>query len=328
MTTPVTHPSGYSFVGLAKETVQGTAVAPTQTLMLNSAAQSKDNLEKLDDVGMRQSLSETYGAVPGAKSSELQMDGDVRVDSIGYLLHMILGDLETTGTGPYVHEFALLNTSPAQPPSYTFTDFSGVTASVGARAYAGSLLSELTLEIDPTKLITFSAKATGWGSVIPGAAPEPAVSAIAPKAGWQAAFGIGGPAAGGTQVKNIPSLSITITRALKVYHGLGTQQPFKIVADKVGVSGKFAMIAANEQALLDYLNNTQQAMQIVLNAGAAEIIQLDMSEVVYKATALNRGEEAVQYDVEWMAVGNTTDVGPSAGFSPIKVTLTNSVESY
>ena len=326
MTTPVTYPSALSFVGLAKETVQGTAVAPTSTLMLNTPAQAKDMVDKLEDVGMRQAMADVYGAVPGPRSSDLQLDGDVRVDTIVTLLQNLLGDRTTTGAAtPYAHAVSLLNTSPAQPSSLTVTDYSGVTASVGARAYPGVMLSEITLAIEPGKLFTFQAKGTGWGSAAAGAAPTASASTLTPKAGWTAAFGLGGPASGGTLVKNITSLQLTLTRQVKVYPTLGQQQPYIVRAGKFGVTGRFTMIAADESPLTDYLDNNTPQMQVLLNAGANEIFQFDSNKVFYKTSAINRGDDAVMFDVDFTCIANSTDVGASGGFSPCKVTVTNSV---
>lgn len=326
MTTPTTFPSGYSFVGLAKEAVQGTAVAPTDTLMINAPAQSKDNLTKLEDVGLRQSLTDVYGLVPGPLSSETSFAGDVRVDTIVHLLQNIMGDRTSTGAAtPYVHAISLYNTTPAQPPSYTVTDFSGVTASVGARAYPGCMFSELTFTIEPDKLFDFSAKAVGWGSAASAAAPSPSVSSLTPQAGWNFAVGIGGPASGGTLVKNVTTMTVTLTREVKVYPAVGAQQPYIVRAGKFGMAGQFSLIAADEAALTSYLNNNTLQMQLILNAGASNIFQIDMTKVAYKAAALNRGDTVVMYDVDFTAIGNTTDVGTSGGFSPGKITVTNSV---
>lgn len=326
MSTPVTYPSALSFVGVAKETVQGTAVAPTDTLILNAPAQAKDDLTKFEDVGLRQALADVYDAVPGPRSSDVQLDGDVRVDTIVHLLQNVLGDRVTTGVAaPFAHAISLLNTSPAQPDSLTLTDYSGVTASVGARAYPGQMVQEITFDIEPGKLFTFSAKTMGWGSAAAAAAPTASPATLTAKAGWQAAFGLGGPASGGTLVKNITQLTVTLTRVVKVYPTLGQQQPYIVRAGKFGMAGRFSMIAADEQPLLDYLSNAQPQLEVLLNANANEIFQLDSNKVYYKTAAINRGDDAVMFDVDFTSIANTTDVGASGGFSPCKVTVTNSV---
>ena len=80
-------------------------------------------------------------------------------------------------TGPvssvYTHVASLLNTGTAQPPSHTLTDFQGLTATSGARSYAGSCLSELTLKGNPeSTLLEMAIKGSSyWSNAFPTAPP-------------------------------------------------------------------------------------------------------------------------------------------------------------
>lgn len=216
----------------------------------------------------------------------------------------------------------------AQARSLTLTDWSGVTATTGARQFPGSMLSELSYTFDATKLLTFAAKATSWGSSAAGATPTPSVSSLVPIAGWNCAVGIGGPASGGTFVPNVTAMDIALTRAIRVYPALGAKQPYIIRQGKFSAAGRFTIIAADETHIINYLTNVQPQLQVVYTTGAgltAQTVQFDMNQVYYKAAALERGQEDVEIQVDFTAIANTTNVGSSGGFSPCMVTLKNTV---
>ena len=216
----------------------------------------------------------------------------------------------------------------AQARSLTMTDWSGVTATVGARAYPGSMLSELAFSFDATKLLTFSAKAQSWGSSPAAVAPSPVISGLSAIAGWNCAVGIGGPASGGTLVANVTQMDIALTRQIRAYPALGGKQPYIIRQGKFGCTGRFTLIAADETHILSYLNNTQPQLQVVYTSGAgltAQTVQFDLNSVYYKAAALERGQDDVEILVDFTGIANTTNVGSSGGFSPCMVTLKNAV---
>lgn len=416
--TPITFPSDLTYVGVAPEAAQGTAVSPIATLLLTKDPASIDNQVYLEDTGMRQSMSDIFGAVLGPLSGGVQLDGDLRADTGGFLFGNILGDYTMTGTAipvtttlaataapganqfsatasipggstiqvgvgltaevfvtnapsgagpytipinntsgaqrngltvfqhlsgaaitvigtPYSYKFAEqcagttgANALLAQAHSLTITDWYGLTAATGARAYPGAMFSDLTLTMDPSKLLTFTAKASTWGSGPAGSTPPVIVSGLQPLAAWGIATGIGGPASGGTLVNNVETLSMNFTRALKVYPTLGQQQPFIIRQGKLGVTGKMTLMAANEAALTNYLTNVQPQLQFLLTNGSGattQNVQIDMQNVFYNQVVPNRGDEVVKLDVSFKAIANTTNIGASGGFSPCMVTLGNAM---
>src|SRR5437016_2060817 len=114
-----------SFLGIAKETTPGTAVAATAILPVTDA-KPKINVMYLPDEGMRASQAKTYGEVQGPTYAEYEYGGAVYADAIGWPLVGVLGDLATTGaSAPFTHGIALLN-SGALTPTYTLSDYNGV----------------------------------------------------------------------------------------------------------------------------------------------------------------------------------------------------------
>ena len=327
MPTPTTFASALTYGGLAAETTQGTPVAPTATILLNKEPGAKDNQVYLEDKALHNSMAEVYAGVLGPLSGDFTLDGDFRADTQGYLLNNIMGANTVTGTGPFTYVFSLNNAAPAQQHSFTFTDWSGVTASTGARAYPGAMLSELTYTLDPTKLATFSAKALSWGSAAAATTPTVTIGTLAPVAGWITAVGIGGPATGGTLMANIANASVSLARKLKIVPVLGGKQPYIIRQGPLGVSGKLTFVAADESPLTNYLTAVQPQLQLLLSTGtgtSTQKLQVDMQQCYYKVAQIQRGSEEVEFTVDYVGVANTTNVGASGGFSPVQVTLMNS----
>ncbi|WP_214103236.1 phage tail tube protein [Acrocarpospora catenulata] len=326
-------PVARRFVGIAKETVPGTAVAMTATIPIEKFDPA-DDVTMLDDQALRGSMSKQYGQVAGPVASTWDMGGPMFGDAIGHLLFNVFGELATTGaSAPYTHAFTLLNSGAGQPPTHTFTDRTGVPATSGARQYPYSCLSELTVTWNAEQLCTWEAKATCWPSVVPGVAPTNALSSVAPVPSWRAAVGIGGPASGGTKVDNISELAMTFTREVTAYHTAeGKQSAYVIARGPIDVTGKFTRLAETESSILDYLDNVQPALQVLLSNGGAGgglvSVQVDMAKVGYRTAKINAGGTVFQYDVEFQAIANSTNIGASGGLAPAKVTVQNAVTSY
>jgi hypothetical protein len=333
MAGPTTYPSAKVFVGGAKETTPGTAVAPTFTFPMEKF-EGEDKPTPLIDKAMRGSMVEEYGYIQGVVLSEWTASGPWFGDMGGYLFSNILGDLTTTGgAAPFSHAFSLLNSGTAQPGTLTWTQWQGLPATNQARQYAGSCLSELTLKGNAeTELITWDAKGLGWMSTIAAAIPTSSPTTAQPMAAWRSTLGLGGPATGGTQDKTIGSWEIKITRKLKAFFtGQNSQNPYIIQRGAVTGTGKlaFAVPADESHTQLYLLNNTQPQFQwVITNAGVGAALlslQVDVQAAAYDTGKPNYGAEAIGYDATFKAIANTTNAGASGGYSPFKITLQNAI---
>jgi hypothetical protein len=80
------------------------------------------------------------------------------------------------------------------------------------------------------------------------------------------------------------------------------------------------------------LNNSQPQLQIIATnglTGAAKVsLQIDVAVCAFDAAVINASKALLGYDTQYQAVGNTTNTGWSAGYSPLMCTLVNSVPSY
>lgn len=333
MAGPTVYPTAKQFIGVAKETTPGTAVAMVATLPVEKF-DPEDKVTYLVDKSMRGSMVNEYALIQGVKISDFSFSGPAYLDGIGYWLNNILGDLTTTGaSAPFSHAFSTLNSGTGQPGTLTITDWQGLPATNQARQFAGACLSELTLKGNAeSELITYDAKGTGWASVIAGAIPTPAATSALPVASWRSLLGIGGPASGGTLDGTIGDWEIKISRVLKPYFtAQNSQNPFVIMRGEVSVSGKlnFTVPASEANALTPMLNNTQPQFQWTISNGGAGAtlltLQVDCQAAAYDTSKIERGAEAVGYSSTFKGVANSTNAGASGGVSPIKITLQNAL---
>lgn len=333
MPNPTTWPSAKRFVGTAKEVTQGTAVIPITFTHPLSTFDPEDKFVWLDDEAARGSMVQTYGRVQGVGNAEHSIGGPMYCDGIGFWLNNILGDLTTTPGTPNLHAFSSLNSGSGQPGSLTLADWQGPPAASKTRLWPGFCLSELTLKGNAAStFIEWSGKGLGWLSSIAGSEQTSAPTAVAPLAGWRFKLGVGGPAAGGTLISYADEFEITISRKIKPnFTGQNSQNPYFIQRDTLDVTGKihFSKPPDEATALLPMLNNTQPQVQILASnggVGAALLsLQVDMQVTAWDTSKIERGDEAVGYSTDLKAIANTTNAGASGGYSPIKVSIQNSV---
>lgn len=326
---PTTFASDRQFLGIAPETTEGTAVAPTATFVIDKF-QPEDKPVWLKDQGWRGHLGDISGMPQGVIKADFTMSGPAFADTLPHLLVNILGDRTTTGgADPFSHAVSLLNTGTAQPKTHTFTHFQGPPATNFARTYAGVALSELTIKWDAAStLVMIDAKGQCWPSAIAGAAPTASPSTVVPLASWRGLLGIAGPASGGTLVSTVQSAEITIKRNLEDLYTLsGLQTPYHIQRGEVGVTGKLNFVAADESPYLAMINNTQPQLQFktdngTVGAGQKQFL-VDIQNAAYETAKYNAGKNAVEYDVTFAAISNSTNAGASGLMSPIKVTVIN-----
>lgn len=233
---------------------------------------------------------------------------------------------------PFTHVFSLLNSGNGQPPTHTMTHYQGLAATSGARQYAYWCASGMAFNMDAEQLFTHDTQGTGILGVIAGSVPTNTLSGVLPQANWRFTTGIGGPASGGTLAGNIQGAKLNLARMLKPYFTLdGTPDPAIIARAGLSADGTLSVLAQDESPLLALLANNALQLQFVMSNGLAGANLLactfDIQTAVYNAAKLTDSDHMF-YDVGFRCVANTTNVGASGGYSPIKVTLQNAVATY
>jgi hypothetical protein len=240
----------------------------------------------------------------------------------------------------YNHFFSLLNSgtgaggSPqAQPPTYTYYDYTGMTTTVGARCYPSTCVSELSFTGAAEALLMWDAKATSFVSQPASTAPTASVSAVIPQADWHAQIGIGG-TVGSNPVSNAKEWKISIARKLAPYWtNQGSQNPYVIGRGTLDLTGSLTFDPSyDESQLLDMLNNSQPQLQIIavngLAGAAAVTLTINIQVAAYETAKITSSGELFGHDITFRAVANTTNIGPSGGYSPALIEVSNAVVNY
>ncbi|WP_067483767.1 phage tail tube protein [Actinomadura hibisca] len=322
-------PGARSAFGIGRENSPGLAVNASRFPPW-SKFDASDKVDFLTDEGYRASMASEYGTVAGPAVAEVDMSGPGFVDSLGDLLHNILGDYAVGAavSGVFPHTFGLLNSGSGQPPTHTMIDSQQLTATTGARVYPHTCLSELTLSGNAEGLFEVQAKGTAYPSSAAGSAMTltPTTEQIIPA--WRSGLTIAGVAA-----PNLSEWSVSIERELAVMHTAdGTQAPYTIARGPLKVSGKLTLIALDESPLITgLLTNQQPALVLTVSnggaAGALREVALTMTKAAYQEAPMKR-DTLLGYDVSFKAMANSTDASASGGLSPIKAVVKNTVTTY
>lgn len=304
--------SALTFLGLA---TGSTLAAPTAYLPVHTIT-PKDTVTQLQDKGWRGSMVDSYDVEAGMIVGSLDYDGDVYLDTVGYPLAGMMGDLVETGSSaPYTHTFALLNSGQGQPVAQCLTDY----YTAGTRAYQSAMYSELDFKFSPDALLTYSAKTTSFGSQTT-TKPTTSFSAVEPLVGWGGVVKIGG-----SVYADMTDAEIDIKRTVVPVKPINnSQQPSSIWVGPISVEGKATLIMEDDTYLTDYLNATKTSLDFVFTQGTGSI-EFHMSKVNLSAADISRGKEYIELPISFKAYGNNTDIGASAGYGPLVVTLINSV---
>jgi hypothetical protein len=92
-------PQDQQWVGIGRELTAGTAVLPAATVPVEKG-EPDEKVTWLDDKSLRGSMAEEYGLVQGVEESEFDFSGPVYINTLGYILHNLMGDYTATGSTP------------------------------------------------------------------------------------------------------------------------------------------------------------------------------------------------------------------------------------
>ena len=234
------------------------------------------------------------------------------------------------------HNFSLLNAglggggwTASQPPTYTYEDYTGVTPTSGARNYAYSCFSEVTITSEATALLMWEGKLTAIASQPAVSTPTTALTTVIPQAAWRATVSFAG---AGTL--NIAEWKLSLMRKLAPkFTNSNQQDPFAIARGYFTAGLSFNVDPASDESEWQYyLQNTQPVCQLVATNGLVGTLGATLT-VNANQTGFDTGEivdskEVFGYDLTAKLIANTTNTGPSGGFSPVSVTLANQVINY
>ena len=316
-----------SYLGVALETTKGTAVAPTNfvPITLNSF-KPVDVIAPLYDDGIRGSMTPNYNYLQGRHNSTVDFGGPVFADTVGFWLAGIMGDVVTSGSSaPYTHAISLKNavgsTADAQPRALTIADF----YSANTRYYPGCQVTDFGMTFSADGLLEYTAKLAGFPSSTT-SAPTPSYTTVLPTQVWT-----GNVTIGGTSIGYVKTANVDLSRKSEVIFTInGTQSPYQVFVSDFSSKGKITFIMQDDTELTRYLNNTQPTINFNFSTGTgatATQVMFNLTKGAYTTSAYDRGSDHVEIMVDFEGMGNTTDAGASAGYSPIKFTLQNAFTS-
>jgi len=93
------YPESRQWFGVGRELVPGTAVASAVSVPVEKG-EPDDKPNFLVDKSIRGSMAEDFAVIQGTEIAEFNINGPVYIDTLGYFLHNILGDYQSTGTTP------------------------------------------------------------------------------------------------------------------------------------------------------------------------------------------------------------------------------------
>ncbi|MGH3381855.1 MAG: phage tail tube protein [Actinoallomurus sp.] len=315
-------PSHLAVLGVGKEVfaTPGTPAAATAWVPWKTLT-PKDDVNIIEDNGVRGAPVDNYGQLPGPKGSELDLGGDVFADTIGWPLTSLLPDLVTTGaSAPFSHVASTLCTGDTQPNSHTWTIFDPL----GTWQYPGMQFSELGFKWNADGLFEWSGKAMGWGYATT-TTPTPSFTTVPSIANWAIT----------NQIAGTPTFvqdgELTIKRGVTTIRGVaGTQNPYRIWSGDVSVEGKLTLLMESSAQRTIFQAGTAQSFDVIYTQGAAAAtngLTLHCTKVTYTDGSPAYGKDYIELPVTFKASGNTSDIGASGGYSPIKATLVNAIAS-
>lgn len=308
-------PSVASFVGAIKEVTPGTPLAAT-TFFPGTTFTPQDVKNYVPDTGIRGSFVDSYDQIPTQGWSTYSLEGPLYVDSFGLLLKSLMGEEAAASTGPTTHTFTLLN-SGAQPPTLTVTDYNGVQA----RQFAFSIVNSITINFGPDQLISYSAQCMGLLSAT-ASTPTKSYTAVAAKPGHLGTVTIG------SSTSLLQSGSITISRNVGPILTINNSAtPTEIFAGALSATGNLTTVyQADALVVTPHLAGTVTALDLTWTSGATTTaygLNIHATSGLFTNNTIDRGSDYVKMNTDFYCKPNTTDVGASSGYSPLKVVLTN-----
>jgi hypothetical protein len=236
-------------------------------------------------------------------------------------------------SAPFTHTFSLLNAgNEGQPQTHTLTHYNGISGTYKANQYAYWCASGCSFNMDAEKLFTHDTKGMAYIRQSATSTVTNNFSTVPVYPNWRFSVGIGGPATGGTLVNDVTMASLDLTRTLKGYWtASGQQLPYAIGRNGIAVEGKFTELAANDNPMLEMLNNTQPQIQLAatngLTGASLLAITFNLQVAAYETVKLNNND-MIEYESTFKGVANATNAGGSGGQSPISIVIQNAVPTY
>lgn len=313
-------------VGLATETVRGTAATTVEKWMRNVSVSILERAEHVEDDSRRGVLEDMQGRRVISKYIEGDIEGIVHVDAIGYLYSSIYGVVvsEVVAGSVYDHEFTLGQN--IEHPTLTVFAKDGDAQQL---KFNGCVLNTLEISASIDNFVRFTAGIIGIGGVDNAAVPD--YDTEYDFIGRDITIKVADSEAGLSGATAIKAKSVSINHDQGAIRDqvFGANTPDNIYNAKQSIDGEFMLNFTDETFKDLYLGNTSKYMSITiegeadLGSGNKPTITYIFNNIMITDWTRDGGsDELVTQTVSFKAYYNETDGEAS------KVTLRNLTSSY
>lgn len=319
MPNPTFGAANLQWVGVATETVYGTAIALPSTYFPAESPTWKVVQADMVDTALRGSMGGEFQQLTGLRHDEISFKTHIYLDSIFPLLRGILGlpDVIVGAADPYSHKTSLQNGNNGQPASTTvfWSDGVGKTWQM-----PGAQLSSVKIAVKVDGLVDVDVTYIGLPAV-PITSPTNTPTTMKPMPSWNSIITIGGIA-----LTKYSEVNFEIKRATEAIGTVtGTQAPFAIFAGPVTVSGSLTGIyqGSTDNDLTAMIVNSQPVLLVKISPAndAVHSIAFQMSVVAYDSAEASGTNKWMEIKSAFKALTNPTDVAGGGNQSPMLVTM-------
>lgn len=245
-------------VGLTKEAVRGAGAAPVYTLPFSKFS-FDDKIVQARSIGALGTLEDSEEAFVTTQYGQGDLDAELRVKSIGYILYAMLGGYSVSGPSDsaYTHTFTIAHTNSHQSLSFVVADLNTT------ELYKLVMLDSLKISAGLDKVVTYNAgfmskTARDTGLTCPAVVHE---SKFTKKhINVKLADTIGGLSA--AVAISLKSLNFNIMKNVTLDDVLGTAEPEDILNQQLAVEGELELNYEAETYKRYQMQGTNKAMQL------------------------------------------------------------------
>lgn len=308
-------------IGLGKESVYGTPVAPTVFIPINES----DGIQINKDIQFVESIKAgVAGKNKFAYTGKVEYSGGFESDAYpqftGHLLHSALGlsssALESGETTVYKHTF----TEALSKPSYTIEQKIGEIV----KKFAGFIVKNIKFEGKAGEAVTFGIEGI--------AKSQSDATESTPTYETSRPFNFADVVAvkiGNTDIKaNCEEFSFEYDNAIESFYSLGSNEPATYYPKPSEAKGKLTLYLDNttKDFLSDYISKTERSIEIKvegssIGVASKETLRIYLPKAVMTQVATKLSTEYNAMEIEFEGIVDPTD-------GLLKIELINTISSY
>lgn len=310
-----------SVLGIAKEAVRGTALAPTYYIP-NSSISFDQKAVTVDSEGAFNNIADGYEAHVVKKYGEGEFEADLDDKAIGVVLCGVMGAAPVSaGSTNFTHTYSVTNTNTHQSLSVYVGDPN--TATLFPRA----MVDTFSLSVEPEGIAKYtvglrSTKGRDWTTLTPD------YTALGNKflhthSTFKVAANLAALAA--ASAIDIRSLTFNVTKNVVDFDDIGTVTPADILNQQMGVDGSLE-IAYSDQVYRDYmLNGDYKAVEIKFTYGANNYLTIQLPRVSFRSWEASKGlNDIATQTIDFKAFYDAANADNAID----SIVLANQVSSY